>query len=151
MRVLVVEDDENKRRQILTFLSEQADVIQIATAASYTSGLAAIRKSLPDLTLLDMSLPNFDGEFSSSDGGKFRSYGGRDILHQIKRRALAVKVLIVTQYDTFSSEDNAKSLSALSDELALEFPDNFLGTVFYNASQDDWRHHIARFIAEAKS
>ena len=148
MKVLVIEDDENKRRQIIAFLAEEFPLYEISVARSYTSGLKAIRTWQPELVLLDMSLPNFDGEFSSSDGGKFRSYGGRDILHQMTRRRVLSKVVVVTQYDTFSAETNAKTLETLAEELREEFRDNFVDAVFYNASQDEWKLGLRRWLEE---
>jgi DNA-binding NarL/FixJ family response regulator len=146
MKIVIVEDDEYKQRQIVALMSEEFSNHEISTARSYTSGLREIRSVHPDLVLLDMSLPNFDGEFSSTDGGKFRSYGGRDILHQIVRRGLPSKVIVVTAYDTFSSETNATSLDALGEELKGEFSGNFIDIVFYSASNDEWKLALRRWM-----
>jgi DNA-binding NarL/FixJ family response regulator len=148
VRVLLIEDDENKRRQILSFIGEEFPSFDVSVTRSYTSGLKSVRDLNPDLVLLDMSLPNFDGELNSNDGGKFRSYGGRDILHQMSRRQLTAKVIVVTQYDTFSSDTNAKTLETLMDELMTEFPENFLSAVFYNASQDEWKINLRELLSE---
>jgi CheY-like chemotaxis protein len=146
VKVLLIEDDDNKRRQLLAFLSEEFPSYDVSITTSYTSGLRAVRTTLPELVLLDMSLPNFDGDFSSTDGGKFRSYGGRDILHQMTRRRVPSKVLVVTQYDTFSSETNSKTLETLASELKEEFPEHFLGAIFYNASQEEWKATFRHFV-----
>lgn len=141
--IVLVEDDDNKARQIISFLSVEFKGLLVEHRKSYTSGLKAIRELKPILVLLDMSLPNYDGEISSTEGGKFRSYGGRDILYQLSRRGADVRVLVVTQYDSFSSEANAKSLETLAEELGNEFPQHFIGAVFYSASQDDWKNRIS--------
>ena len=146
MNIVLIEDDEHKRRQILLFMQEEFPSYSVSVSMSYTSGLQAVRRLEPDLVLLDMSLPNYDGDLGGTDGGKFRSYGGRDILYQIKRRKIGSKVLIVTQYDTFASEANAKTLDTLVDELKQEFSGNFLDAVFYNASHDEWKTGLRRWL-----
>lgn len=148
MKILVIEDDVNKRRQIVSFLQSDFPQHVLNVAQSYTSGLKALREWSPNLVLLDMSLPNYDGDFTGNDGGKFRSYGGRDLLHQMVRRRSQCRVVVVTQYDTFSSDANATTLDALTLELKNEFPGIFLDTVFYSASQDEWKYGIRRWIEE---
>ena len=148
MKIVIVEDDEYKQRQLVTLMADEFGHHEVVTARSYTSGLREIRSHHPELVLLDMSLPNYDGEFSSTDGGKFRSYGGRDVLHQIVRRGILSKVVVVTAYDTFSSETNATSLEELAAELKNEFSNNFLDVVFYSASNDEWKVSLRRWMEE---
>jgi DNA-binding response OmpR family regulator len=140
MKVVLIEDDLNKGRQITDFLAKCFPAIELTERRSYTSGLKEIRDSNPDLILLDMSIPNYDGD-SVSDGGKFRSYGGRDILHQLLRRGLEIPVIVVTQYAAFSDESKSLGLAELSGELRAEFP-NYIDTIFYSASEDAWRDRL---------
>jgi DNA-binding NarL/FixJ family response regulator len=145
MKILLVEDDPIKAAQVLSFLSEIVPGSEIVLRRSYSSGLREIRANQPDIVLLDMSLPNFDPDLEE-DSGKFRSYGGRDVMHQVKRRRLSVKMIVVTQFETFSTGKETVQLSDLSGELQKEFPEIFLGTVYYNASEDSWKKQLSDLI-----
>lgn len=59
-RRLVVVDDNADIRELLTLLLEQAGH-QVSTADDGPSGLARILATAPDLALIDLGLPGFDG------------------------------------------------------------------------------------------
>lgn len=143
MNILIVEDDPNKSRQISDFIRSNFEDCEVAVMRSYSSGLKRLREQhqLIDLVLLDMSLPNFDGE-TGADGGRFRSYGGREIIQQVSRRGISVKILVVTQYDAFSTQKDTTSLQELDLELSRDFPEIYIGFVYYSASENDWKARI---------
>jgi DNA-binding response OmpR family regulator len=58
-KIVLVDDDALMRRS-LAFHLEQAGY-QVHTAASAEEGLAIIRRTLPDLVMLDIGLPGMDG------------------------------------------------------------------------------------------
>jgi two-component system cell cycle response regulator DivK len=58
-RVLVVEDNPVNAELILQLLEDDYDV---ATARDGLEGLAAIARTRPHLVLMDLSMPNLDGE-----------------------------------------------------------------------------------------
>ncbi len=58
-RILVIEDDPDITR-VLRFELEEAGFV-VATAADGVSGLTAAREVMPDLVILDLGLPDFDG------------------------------------------------------------------------------------------
>lgn len=71
IHILLVEDEAPKRTHIERFLKSLSSEITITIAQSVNSALDALEKQLPDLLLLDMSLPTFDvGERES--GGRPR-------------------------------------------------------------------------------
>ena len=145
MRLVLIEDDPNKSRYLVDLIQASLPEVALIVRRSYTSGLREIRSSLPDLILLDMSLPNFDPDIDE-DSGKFRSYGGRDVMHQLVRRKLDIKVIIVTQFETFATDRETLSLADLSASLQAEFPRIYAGTVYYNPSQDDWKEKLISLI-----
>ena len=57
-RILLIEDNELNRDLVEQLLEDEYDVISRADGAA---GLAAARESVPDLVLLDLSLPVMDG------------------------------------------------------------------------------------------
>lgn len=58
-RVLLVEDNEDNL-QLVRFLLEQ-DGYEVLAAYNGRTGLALARQELPDLILMDLSLPEIDG------------------------------------------------------------------------------------------
>jgi len=63
--------------------------------AHLTADAGLILAEVPDLVLLDMSMPTFDMT-DKDKGGRHRGFGGRDILEDIARRGASTKVVIVT-------------------------------------------------------
>ena len=83
-KVLLVEDDEDKREQIINFINkfEDYDLIEVR---SYNSAVKAIRRGFFDLILLDMILPTFDVNVNES-GGRTQAFGGELILAEMDRK-----------------------------------------------------------------
>ena len=99
MRVLLIEDDENKRGQLISFLKEEIADVVVGVAASYHSGLRGVLDRSSDLVLLDMTIPTFDIGVEES-GGRSQLYGGREILgKQMDRLDIRIPVIVVTQFD----------------------------------------------------
>lgn len=87
-RILLVDDDDLLRRS-LAFHLEQAGY-QVHTASSAEDGLAFIRRSPPDLVMLDIGLPGMDG----LDALKaIQSQGGPPVIFLTARRRQLDEVL----------------------------------------------------------
>jgi DNA-binding NarL/FixJ family response regulator len=83
IRVLIVDDHPAVRRGLRTFL-ELADGLEVTgEAADGPAALEMIAETGPDVVLLDMMLPGMDGV---------------EVLHELRRRALACRVLVVTSF-----------------------------------------------------
>jgi len=148
MKIILVEDDPNKARQVASFIKDRIASASIIIRGSYTSGLREIREGHPDLVILDMSLPNFEID-GTEEGGRFRSYAGREILEQMRRRKINAPVIVLTQYETFSPESKPRTLTQLSKELSEKFSDIYAGAVYYNTAQDDWKEELIGIIDSA--
>jgi CheY-like chemotaxis protein len=148
VNALIVEDNEEKCRHLSTFLRGELPTFEIVERHSYNTGLAALRDLLPDLVLLDMSMPTFDRRGAQA-GGRMRPYAGRDILHEMKRMELPSRAIVVTQFETFGEGRQRKTLDELRHELATEFKTSYLGTVYYHPSRSDWRTELSRLLRTA--
>lgn len=137
MKILVVEDDENKRNQLLSFLNENYRDIDVECAFSVISAVRSLKRTSFDLILLDMTLPNYDLDNDGAGGG-MHAFGGEEILRQMKRIQRKSPVIVVTQFETFGEPPNEKNLVELDRELRTEFRDNYIGSVYYHASIHDW-------------
>jgi CheY-like chemotaxis protein len=141
MRVLIIEDDENKQTQITTLVRQTLESCDILLANSYHSGLTAILSSPPDLILLDMTMPTYDIGLNE-DGGRPQHYAGREILRQMDRRQVVIPVIVITQFDVFGEGPDALTREQLDQQLRKDHPRNYLGTVYYNVASTEWKTEL---------
>lgn len=146
MKVLIVEDDDDKRSELASFIEGYYAVDSIDTARSFQSGLKRIFELKPDLVLLDMTMPNFDRSITD-DGGRPHPFAGREILRQMQRARVRIPVLVVTQFDRFGEEMDYTTLPQLKAELKSQFP-NYLGAVQFKGNIDDWKPAIVAAIGD---
>lgn len=85
LRVLVVDDNERVRRSIRQLLSCQADIEVICEAADGADAICKAREYLPDVVLLDITMPTVDG---------------LEAARTLKREFPAIQVVIVSQHDS---------------------------------------------------
>jgi CheY-like chemotaxis protein len=104
-RVLVVEDDPNVRKAVGQLLA--AEGCEIAMAADGAEGLAQAQQVLPEVIILDLSLPSADPW-----GGDFDGFGVMTWLERRLGRALPVVVLTGRQDEATRRQAEAKGVSA---------------------------------------
>jgi CheY-like chemotaxis protein len=145
MRILLVDDDKNKIKQISLFVSEILPYCDLSIKSSFQSGLKEIVLHPPDVLLLDMTMPNYDVT-DREPGGRERRYAGKEILRQMQRRGLRVPVIIVTQYEQFEEDGRLFPLSELVAALRNEFTEFFTGAVFYQVANTEWMTELAELL-----
>jgi DNA-binding NarL/FixJ family response regulator len=145
MRILIVDDDENKRKQLVAFVKEITAESTIATAESYHGAIREMRRELPHIVLLDMSMDTFDVTMED-DGGRFQVFGGREVLSFISRRGLPTNAIVVTQFERFGDPPDLKTLDELDKELRAEYPGVYVGAVYYNAALSSWKAELAELL-----
>lgn len=144
VRLLVVEDDDNKLQELSAFIEAKYPKVEIEIVRSLISALRSVRKEPPTLVLLDMTLPNYDVQ--EGDGG-LHAFGGEEFLRQIRRFKIQTQVIVVTQFESFGEPPDNKGLSELDRELKDEFPEYYRGSVYYHASID-WTNELVRLMEE---
>jgi CheY-like chemotaxis protein len=145
MRVLIIEDDENKSQQLQTFVRDIVPNASIAVAKSYNSGMREILAADQDLVLLDMTLPAFDIGLND-EGGHPQHYGGRLILQQMQRRSIETPVVVVTQFDVFGTGADKLTRDELDKRLKGDHPSIYLGTIYYNAAVEGWKGQLRKYL-----
>lgn len=138
MNILVVEDDLRKGDAIVAVLQSEAGGAQIKLVRSYQSGIRSISESIPDLLILDMSLPNYDAS-PGRRSGKPRPLGGFEIMRKIRRRGLQTRAVVITQLDHFGDGGLEYDFEGLNKKCYDEFPGTFLGSIYYAQSSSDWK------------
>lgn len=147
MTVLVVEDDENKRNQLRQFLKERFPKIGVELERSLQGGLRRIRRSRPELVLLDMTLPNYDPG-PDEPGGQTHIFGGQEFLRQMDRFGIVLPVIVVTQFETFGKPPNTKLLRDLDRELRAEHETSYRGAVYYHSAIHGWKEELKRLMLQ---
>lgn len=145
MNMLLVEDDENKRKQIGSFLSEMFRPTNLYFAKSLKSGLNAITQGDIDLIILDMTMPTFDITVDEP-GGRPQPYAGREILRQMDRRRIKTPVIVVTQFDKFGEGDDALDLEELDEQLREAHPSTYCGVVYYDVAVEGWKEALTKLV-----
>lgn len=146
MRILVVEDDENKRAQIGNFLKNAYPSTGVTYAMSMQSGLTSIIDGGIDLIILDMTMPTFDIT-AEEDGGRPQAYAGREILKQMDRFNIRTPVVVVTQFDKFGEGSDSLTLSELNEQLHQSHPQSYRGVVYYDVAVEGWKEELSSMIS----
>lgn len=143
MKILLVEDYEEKANNILEFLDQEFPFFEVERCTAYNTAQEKIfeHPNMFDLILLDMSMTTYDlGDDAS--GGKPEPTAGRDLLEGMFLRDITTPVIVVTMYNVFGR----KELSAFHKELLADFPQNYKDYVFYSSQRNDWKKDLKNKI-----
>ena len=143
-RILIVEDNEKKLEKLRTFLVAEFSTINLEERTSYNSASKEIALNYEnyDLILLDMSMQTYDISNEES-GGEPEPLAGKNILKQMYLRDIPTKVIVVTMYENFIDGTRIKQLD---EELLKDFPDNYMGYIFFSHNNFDWSKKLKESI-----
>lgn len=85
LRVLVVDDNDSVRRSICQLLESQADIEIACQAVDGADAIRKAREHLPDVVLLDITMPNMNG---------------LEAAHVLRREFPSMHIVIVSQHDS---------------------------------------------------
>ena len=145
LTVLIVEDSESKLNSIQGVLERELPSVVINKAFSVRSAIDSFKDVIPDLIIADMSLPTFDIE-ARERGGTPRPFGGIEVFETLERYEIVVPVLVVTSYPAITDGKQSLGLTELSKRLEEDFPDSYLGTVYFDSAYSNWEREISIFI-----
>jgi DNA-binding NarL/FixJ family response regulator len=94
-RMLVVDDHVILRTGVVNIIRQEPDLEVVAEASNGVEAVAAFERYHPDVTLLDLRMPEMDGV---------------EAVRQIRARDPQAKVIVLTTYDT--DDEIAKALKA---------------------------------------
>lgn len=147
MNIIMIEDNEHKRKKIKDFIISINSSIVIDESNSYNSGLEKCLNNTFDLLILDMSMPTFDKDKNES-GGRFRTYGGKEIVRQLKRKNKELPFIIVSQHPNFNENSRTSSLKEIGEILKETSPDFYIDTIFYDTSSSSWKKNLKTEIGK---
>ena len=146
-RLLLIEDNRHKRQKICSLISEWNLSTDIMEARSYTSGWQALQDKEFDLVILDMSLPTYDTN-ENETGGKFRTFGGKEIVRRIARRNIKTKFVFITQYSSFNDTSVTQSLGSIEEELISDYGDQCLGVIRFDTATTEWKETLIGILSK---
>ncbi len=147
--ILLVEDNIQKKDKILDFIKSIDSMNIVAVASSFTSGCQIVDNygSECDIILLDISLPTYDKN-NLSPGGNFRSFAGKEIARKIIRKKMKMKIIFITQYNSFSENRKSYNFQELKAELIKDCKYNFLGMIQFDSTKENWKIDLNKLIGD---
>lgn len=144
MKILFIEDHPLKQAQINKFIKDNFAHYEVILRNSYISGLKELKQNhnLYDVLLLDISMPNYDIS-SEESGGDWMPLAGKKILKEMYLRDIPTKAIVITMHGSF---DDGTRITDLDSELENEFPDNYIGYVYYSQIDEDWKEKLGQLI-----
>lgn len=141
LKILLIEDDENKKNDIVDYLNDAyPGQVDLDIAMSYNTGVRMASKGNYDLMLVDMTLPKFDKDKGLNE--RTLHNGGEVLIGYLLDLGIEIKSIVITQYDNFKDE----SLSTIDARLKVDCSDSYLGAVKYNSSEDGWKVELNNYI-----
>ncbi len=145
MHILLVEDEEPKQRHIEGYLRVALVEPHIVFAMSVRGALDQLAIAVPDVLILDMSLPTFDIG-GTEGGGRPQGFGGLEVIRNMELEEYSCPVIFITGYEAFNKAGGQLTLDALADELLADHPDLFRGIIHYNSAYGDWQSRLKMLI-----
>ena len=136
MRVLLVEDYDEKAANITAFLREEFPDFEVERCKAYNTAQEEIFEH-PD----KYAMTTYDLD-SDASGGKPEPTAGRDLLEGMYLRDIETPVIVVTMYNVFGR----KELAAFHEELLENYPQNYKSYVFYSSQRNDWKKDLKKKI-----
>lgn len=144
--IYIIEDNTLKAKKIINFLEEEILYPkEIRAFASFQSGLRAVEAACPSLVILDMTLPTFDRKPNSREG-RSRPLGGYDLMRKMKLKSLSSPVIVLTQLEAFGEDEAEVSFEEITNRCHREFPDIFIGSVYFDQSETTWKTSLKQLI-----
>lgn len=142
-KILIVDDDNYKRNNIISLLESISEDFEIKDEKALNPGLCKLFEEDFDVVLLDMSLPMFD----LSESKNFESFGGLTFLEEMKRTNTHIPTIIITQYEIFG-EGSLQRTSNNIDEMCKTKFQNYKGLIVYSSSNSDWKEALVKMLGE---
>ena len=144
MNVLLIEDDKEKAKSVISFLRKEYPNVGLEHKESYNSGLREIinNSNLYDIILLDMTMSTFDIS-TEEDGGVPQILAGGQILDAMSLRCIVKPVVVVSMYVSFGGV----KIDDLDKNLRTDFPEIYKGYVRFAINKNDWQDELRKYIS----
>ncbi|HVI56013.1 MAG TPA: response regulator transcription factor [Luteibacter sp.] len=133
LRILVVDDHPLFRVGVTAILTSEADLSVVGEASTGTEGIEAFQTLRPDITLVDLKLPDMDGD---------------QVITTVRKATPAAKFVVLTTYGGDAAARRALSAGAQGYLLKTSLVNELVATVrAVHAGQ----HHVSAAVAKELS
>lgn len=143
-RILLVEDDDFKRRNILDLITVFHPTSEVLCAASVSASVLSLKQGSYDLIILDVSLPSHD----AGGGAAALSLpsGGLEVLLELSFEGRSDPVIILTQYPLIEFEGRSIAISDATKLLKADMEINLLEVIQYTRMSDSWIKKVVEHL-----
>jgi CheY-like chemotaxis protein len=149
MNVLIIDDTDYKISGLKAVLANCDFVTEVRVAKSFQSGTRALRQFKPDLVLLDMTLPTTESARGGADG-RWRLFGGKEVLAEMRFSNIAAKVILITQFDHYGEHPHRVESKTLIAEMKRDFAEIVVGGVYYSNIDSIWVSRLRDMVIAAR-
>lgn len=151
MNVLIAEDSEEKREDLVSFFSEEYPSFSLSMSSSFKETVQMVEDYSYDLLVLDMTMPTKSANTSKFQT-KARTLAGRDVLSTLQFYSIDnIKCIIFSQFSEFGKKGEVETLDEIYRNLLEKHRDILLGCVKYEAAAQHWREKLKLLIKELRS
>jgi CheY-like chemotaxis protein len=149
MRILLVEDEEHKRDEIIQYVHQVYD-FSPDVVDGVRSAIMQIMEEDYDLIILDMALPTFGGNAADNNKGHDQAQGGIEVLRVLKLEKKSTKIIIVTQYPDFYIGGIKVKLKDSPKIIFDKYNQKVIGAVLYHYKSKTTQQRITSILRSCK-
>jgi hypothetical protein len=144
-KILIIEDDKIKIERLVDYFTNY----NITHKESFQGGMSELKANFSnyDFLILDMTIPLWE-KGKNDLGGNYEQFGGEKILREMKRRKLFLPTILFTMFDVFPTKEGNINFEEINKIFKEDFSEFYIGAVFYNANEDNWKNEISNLITE---
>jgi len=142
--IILVEDDIKKVQDITSFIKAKYPDAKLVVEKSFRDGLKQIYETKFDLLLLDMTIPKW-GDTVTGESVEYESFGGFNIMKEMKRKRKAIPTIMITMFNEFGVEDNYVSLKSIDGLCRTSF-EFYKGLVYYSSKNEEWKSNLENLL-----
>jgi len=140
-KVLIVEDDEHKIEDIISFWQEHVPSDILKLARSVREAVVAVYQEEFGVVVLDMALPTFNQSIRTS-GGTSQPQGGLEVIRTLSAVKRNAQVIVFTQYDGIEIEGEFFPIKDSPSLLSSRYSINVVDAILYEYQSPDWRRQL---------
>jgi len=149
MKILIIEDEDYKQKDLSEALAEILPEGNIVIANTFRGARQVLANEKFDLCLLDMTLPTFSRQ-TWAGAPESSALAGRRLINFIEKTKVAKRVVVFTQYSTFSEYTEEMTYLDLIQIVARECPKVFAGSIQYLVGNLKWKNELAEIVKKIK-
>jgi CheY-like chemotaxis protein len=146
MKVLIVEDDSYKYREIEAIVQGCSRSFQIEHTDNVYQTINYLKKNKPDRIILDMSLPSHPGRPGEGNPLPMPDGGIEVILELRSLGCSSIPIIVITQYPGIEIESSYYSIDAAKAKIGSLYGIENLFVAKHSSEDSDWEVTLQEFL-----